>query len=143
MNSRERSRFYVGTALGVFVLFAGIAHLTFAREEFNAQVPAWMPIDDAFVVVASGVVEILLGAAMLLFPRHRKWSSIALALFFIAIFPGNIAQYVDGVDAFGLDTDTKRFVRLFFQPVLVAGALWSAGFPQTRGDDAASDTPDR
>lgn len=47
------------------------------------------------------------------------------ALFFIAIFPGNISQYVNGIDAFGLDTDEPRLIRLFFQPLLVAAALLS------------------
>ena len=58
--------------------------------------------------------------------RWRLGVSFAMvAAFFVAIFPGNVAQYLNHADAFGLDTDTKRFVRLFFQPVLVAWALWS------------------
>ncbi|MDO5663455.1 MAG: DoxX family membrane protein, partial [Brachybacterium sp.] len=94
--------------LGAFMTFAGISHLTFAREEFQAQVPAWVPLDEDLVVVGSGVVEIALGLALLLLPRQRRWTGLALAAFFVAIFPGNIAQYVEQVDAFGLDTDGKR-----------------------------------
>jgi uncharacterized membrane protein len=52
---------------------------------------------------------------------------LIVAIFFILIFPGNINQYVNGVDAFGLDTDQKRLIRLFFQPLLVVWALWSTG----------------
>lgn len=114
-------------ALGSVMTFAGITHLTVARDEFQAQVPDWFPLDEDFVVIASGVVEIGLGAAFLALPKHRRTVGMLLALFFVAIFPGNIAQYVEGTDAFGLDTDTKRFVRLFFQPVLIAWALFGGG----------------
>lgn len=112
-------------ALGGALTFAGISHLTTARETFQAQVPTWLPLDADFVVIASGVVEILLGLALLALPRYQRWVGLTVALFFIAIFPGNINQYVNGIDAFGLDTDTARFIRMFFQPLLVLWALWS------------------
>lgn len=113
-------------ALGGALAFAGTSHLTVARQEFRAQVPDWFPLDHDLVVLASGVVEILLGAALLSGRRRRQVGWIAAA-FFVVIFPGNIAQYVEGTDGFGLDTDRARLVRLFFQPVLVAWALWSTG----------------
>lgn len=115
-------------ALGAALLGAGIGHLTTLREEFQAQVPLWVPLDPDFVVVASGVVELGLGAALILAPaRLRPAVGGVAAVFFIAIFPGNISQYITGTDAFGLDSDSARFARLFFQPVLVAWALWSTG----------------
>ncbi len=95
--------------------------------EFQAQVPAWVPIDENFVVLASGLVEITLGASLILRAKHRVVVGLVVAGFFIAIFPGNIGQYVEHKDAFGLDTDSERLIRLFFQPVLVAWALWSTG----------------
>jgi uncharacterized membrane protein len=107
-------------------MYAGITHLTTSRLEFQAQVPAWVPLSADFVVLASGVVEILLGLSLASL-RKRKEVGIATALFFIAIFPGNISQYVNGIDAFGLDTDRARAIRLFFQPLLVLWALWSTG----------------
>lgn len=114
--------------LGISLTFAGISHLSFAREEFRAQVPEWVPVSEDFVVVASGVVEIALGLALLFAAeRWRPIVGVVAAAFFVVIFPGNIGQYVEGVDAFGLDTDAKRLVRLFFQPVLIAIALWSTG----------------
>ncbi|WP_028278888.1 membrane protein [Arthrobacter sp. H5] len=113
--------------LGAFLLLAGTAHLTVARAEFAAQVPAWLPVNTDVVVVASGVVELCLGAALVVLPRWRVLTGWIVAAFFIAIFPGNIAQYVDGVDAFGLNSDRARLIRLFFQPVLVLWALWSTG----------------
>ena len=116
--------------LGLLMIMAGIGHLTFQREEFQAQVPRWLPTSDAFmdfVVVASGVVEILLGLAMVLLVKYKLKVGIVLAIFYVLIFPGNISQYANGIDAFGLDTDLKRLIRLFFQPVLILWALWSTG----------------
>ena len=113
--------------LGGILVFAGVSHLTFARDEFQAQVPDWFPVDDDPVVIVSGLVEITLGAALIGFARGRVGVGLLTAAFFVAIFPGNIAQYVEAKDGFGLDTDTKRFVRLFFQPVLVLWALWATG----------------
>lgn len=113
--------------LGAALLGAGIGHLTVQREEFQAQVPGWFPVDADLVVVASGVVEIALGGALLTMGRFRVAVGLVTAAFFVVIFPGNIAQYVEGTDAFGLDSDRARLVRLFFQPVLVAWALWSTG----------------
>jgi uncharacterized membrane protein len=112
-------------ALGAALVYAGIGHLTFSRQEFQAQVPVWLPIDPDFVVLASGAVEITLGLGLLSAGRIAAYFGIITALFFIAIFPGNINQYVEGIDAFGLDTDQARLTRLFFQPLLVIWALWS------------------
>jgi len=113
--------------LGGALLFAGVGHLSAQRAEFQAQVPTWLPLNADFVVVVSGIVEILLGAALIALPKHRVIVGTIVAAFFVIIFPGNIAQWMEGTDAFGLDTDTARFVRLFFQPVLVAWALWCTG----------------
>ena len=116
-------------ALGAFLLSAGISHLDSNRTEFLAQVPTWLPLDADFVVIASGLVEIALGISLIastfIFTKYRKWVGLSVAIFFILIFPGNINQYVNQIDAFGLDTDTKRLIRLFFQPPLVIRALWS------------------
>ncbi|UMG91618.1 hypothetical protein [Nocardioides sp. TF02-7] len=121
----SRPRTVARLALGAALAYAGVSHLTFAREEFSAQVPGWFPVDDDPVVVVSGIVEIGLGTALLAWARGRVPVGWVVAAFFVAIFPGNIAQYVEGNDGFGLDTDTKRLVRLFFQPLLVVWALWA------------------
>ena len=123
----SRLRMIARWLLGGIVAFAGVAHLTSQRLEFQAQVPGWFPLDTDVVVLVSGVVELALGAALIALGRHRVLVGVIVAVFFVAIFPGNIAQWVDGVDAFGLDTDSKRFTRLLFQPVLVAWALWATG----------------
>ena len=119
------ARLLARVALGAALVYAGIGHLTFSRQEFQAQVPVWLPLDPDFVVLASGAVEITLGLGLLSAGRIAAYFGIATALFFIAIFPGNINQYVEGIDAFGLSTDQARLTRLFFQPLLVVWALWS------------------
>jgi len=112
------------------MVLAGIGHLTFQRQEFLAQVPRWLPDNPSFmdfVVLSSGIVEILLGLAMIFWVNQKVKVGLALAIFYILVFPGNISQYTNRIDAFGLDTDQKRLIRLFFQPVLVIWALWSTG----------------
>lgn len=120
-----RIRSVARVVLGGGLIFAGLGHLTFAREDFQAQVPDWVGIDKDVVVVLSGFVEIALGAALIVVRRRRSLLGLAAGLFFIAVFPGNISQFVDGDDAFGLNSDSARRNRLFFQPVLVAWAWWS------------------
>jgi len=115
------------TLLGAALAYAGVTHLTTNRTEFLAQVPTWLPLDADFVVVASGVVEIILGISLILLIKYQIQIGWITAAFFVAIFPGNISQYVNGIDAFGLDTDQARLTRLFFQPLLVLWALWSTG----------------
>ncbi|MFJ6679739.1 hypothetical protein ACIQLK_11560 [Microbacterium sp. NPDC091382] len=112
--------------LGAGLVFTGTAHLTFAREDFVAQVPRWLPLPTDLVVVGSGIVEIALGVALLV-GRYRVAIGWVVAAFFVAIFPGNVEQFVRGTDAFGLDTDLARGIRLLFQPLLVIAALWSTG----------------
>lgn len=111
------------------MVFAGLSHLFWARKDFQAQVPEFvtdvLPIDKDGVVMASGAVEIMLGAALVVLPKERRRIGAILAAFFIAVFPGNIAQAARQRAAFGLDSDCARIARLFFQPVLVAWALWS------------------
>ena len=122
--------------LGIAMVGAGVMHLTTQRQEFRAQVPEWFPVDDDLTVLGSGVVEIGLGAAFVALPKHQRFIGGLLAAFFVVIFPGNIAQYVEGTDAFGLDTDRARLIRLFFQPVLVLWALFGGGWlRRSRNDD--------
>ena len=114
--------------LGCFMVYAGYSHLTFNRIEFQAQVPDWVPLGKDLVVILSGIIEITLGLSMLFWAKQRVKIGVALALFFVLIFPGNISQYLNGTDAFGaLNSDRARLIRLFFQPILIIWALWSTG----------------
>ncbi|MGO1316029.1 MAG: DoxX family protein [Cellulomonadaceae bacterium] len=127
VRTGSRARSITRVALGAALAGAGISHLTFAREEFRAQVPEFVPLDKDTTVVASGVVEIALGTSLALWSRRRSGIGLLMAGFFAAVFPGNLAQWRHHRDGFGLDTDTKRAVRLAFQPVLIALALWATG----------------
>lgn len=100
INYRDLSRIL----LGAFLTFAGTSHLTFAREDFQAQVPDWVPLDKDLTVLLSGGVEISLGMALMLWAKQKKLTSMTVALFFAAVFPGNISQYTHHRDAFGLNT---------------------------------------
>jgi uncharacterized membrane protein len=111
--------------LGAFLVFAGLSHLFWARTTFRAQVPRWLPLDADLVVVASGVVEIGLGLALVALTHQRVLAGWVVAAFFVAVFPGNVNQLVTHADAFGLDSDAARWLRLPFQPLLIVWALWS------------------
>lgn len=129
-------RTFARILLAVSMIFAGVSHLTFARKDFQAQVPDVLTevteVSKDDVVLISGVVEAAFGLALLALPRERRRIGAVLAAFFVAIFPGNLDQWARRRSAFGLDTDRKRFGRLFFQPVLVAWALWSTRTPAVR-----------
>ena len=120
-------RYVARLLLGAALIYAGISHLTFSRTTFQAQVPAWVPLDADFVVLASGVVEICLGLALTSVSKYAAQIGFLTGAFFIAIFPGNISQYLTQTDAFGLNSDEARLIRLFFQPVFVMWALWCTG----------------
>lgn len=127
-SPRSATRVLGRLALAGLLLTAGTGHLTVLRHEFAAQVPPWFPVAPDAVVVASGVVELILGSTLAVVPR--RWRSLVgwvAAAFFVAVFPGNVSQYVTRTDAFGLDSDQARAIRLAFQPLLVVWALWSTG----------------
>ena len=126
--ARTAARLLLGSAM----VGAGVLHLTTQRQEFRAQVPGWFPVDEDLTVLASGAAEIALGAAFVTLPARKRLVGGLLAAFFVVIFPGNVAQYVEGSDAFGLDTDRKRLVRLFFQPLLVLWALYGGDLLRRR-----------
>ena len=127
INKTSKAQTIGRVILGLFLSLAGIGHLTFQRQEFLAQVPPWLPIEPDLVVVLSGIVEILLGASLLFLSKYRTTVGWIVAAFFIAVFPGNIAQLVEHRDAFGLNSDIQRWIRLLFQPLLILWALWCTG----------------
>ena len=124
IKSYTKSQNIARLALGTMLVTAGLSHLTFARKDFQAQVPDWVPVDKDTTVLLSGVAEIALGASIVLLKKEKVEMGIVAASFFAAVFPGNISQYQNHRSAFGLDTDDKRFARLFFQPVLIGWALY-------------------
>ena len=125
--------------LAALLVAAGVGHLTTLRRGFRIAVPDWatrvLRTDKDTIVLVSGVVEVMLGLAFALLPRERWRIGLAIAAFFVAVFPGNLYQWQQGTSAPGLDTDAKRLARLFLQPVLVAWALWATrGGGQRRVD---------
>ncbi len=118
---------FVRILLGAGMVFAAIGHFSFGRTEFQAQVPGWVPLGKDLTVILSGIVESALGISLLFWKKQRVNVGIALAIFYVLVFPGNISQYVNHTSAFGLTTDRARLVRLFFQPVLIWLALWCTG----------------
>lgn len=117
------SRTVARRVLGAFLIFAGVSHLSFDRTAFYAQIAPWLPLNADFVVIASGVVEIALGASLVLLSRWRVPVGWVVAIFFVLVFPGNISQFATHTNAFGLDSDFARGIRLLFQPLLV---MWAA-----------------
>jgi uncharacterized membrane protein len=118
---KDLIRFLIASLL----IFAGLGHLYWLRIEFQAQVPNWLPLDPDFVVLSSGFVELFLGLSLLFWKNQRSKIGWVTAVFFILVFAGNLNQYFQGIDAFGLDSDLKRLIRLPFQPLLIVGILWS------------------
>lgn len=116
---------FIRIALGLAMIGAGIGHLSFLRDTFQVQVPDWIPFSKDFVVLASGIVEISFGLAMVFLVKRKEYVGLILAIFYVLIFPGNIHQYQQHLDGFGLNTDAKRLGRLFFQPVLIFLTLYS------------------
>lgn len=125
--SRFPARDIARLALGAFLTFAGVGHLSFARHDLHAQVPPWLPLDADFVIIASGIVEIALGLSLIVLTQRRAFVGWVVAIFFVLIFPGNISQFTTHTDAFGLNSDLARGIRLLFQPLLVVWALWCTG----------------
>lgn len=127
--------------LGICLIGVGIAHLTWLKTDFFAQVPKWLPLNEELVVILSGLVEIILGSVLIFKKKNVDHIGLVVALFFIAIFPGNISQYLNQIDAFGLNSDRARFVRLFFQPILILWALWCCGCFMRKGIFANKKAP--
>jgi len=120
-------RRFLRWALAGFLGTAGVGH--FLRpDEFLQQVPPYLPAPELLVVL-SGVAELGLALALVVLPRHRRAVGFLVALLLLAVLPGNIAQYTEARDAFGLDSDAARLTRLALHPLLwlwasIAGDLW-------------------
>src|ERR1700756_3859319 len=124
---KSKTQLFGRLLLGLMLFNSGVSHLTYLRQPFQAQVPPWVPLNPDLVVVLSGCVGIILGLSVMALYRRKTHVGIIAALFFVTVLPGNIAQDTEHRAAFGLGTGMARLVRLFFQPVLVAWALWSTG----------------
>ncbi|GMA32927.1 hypothetical protein [Litorihabitans aurantiacus] len=128
-------------ALGGLMLAAGTAHLRRTRG-YRVVVPRWFPGDPDRVIVASGVVELAIGGALVTVWRQpaRAWVGVTTAAFLVAVWPGNVSQYLERRDAGPLlDSDLKRLVRLPLQVPLIAGALAAGDVARVLGGRARDD----
>lgn len=121
---RAVARWILALALGAI----GVGHFLSTRG-FRVVVPDWATrltrLDKDTIVIASGAAEVALAAGLLALPKERRRIGWATAAFFVAVMPGNIHQWRTRRSTPGLDTDARRFGRLFMQPLLVLWALWS------------------
>ncbi|WP_367866678.1 hypothetical protein [Pedobacter sp. WC2423] len=127
LHQTSKAQHIARIILGLILLTAGIGHLSWARVEFLAQVPDWVPLNGDLVVILSGIAEISMGLSLVFWSSQRIRIGWIAALFFVLVFPGNISQLITHTNAFGLNSDLLRGIRLLFQPVLVIWALWSTG----------------
>jgi uncharacterized membrane protein len=124
--SRAVARWILALALGAI----GVTHFVSTRG-FRVVVPDWATrltrLDKDAIVIASGAAEVALAVGLVALPRERRRIGWATGAFFAAVFPGNVHQWRTRRSTPGLDTDARRFGRLFLQPLLVAWALWATG----------------
>jgi len=139
-----RSAGRVGLAVGM--AFAGIAHLAMPTP-FLQHLPPWTPAAEAIIFV-TGSIEIGLGAALLWRQPWRQRAGLALAAYLVAVFPGNVYVAVAEVDVDGQPGGWYPWLRLPFQALFIAWALWSTrrppdadrGHPAVRRGDAVRPT---
>lgn len=125
---RALARWILALALGAI----GIVHFVSTRG-FRVVVPDWATkatrLDKDAIVIASGAAEVALAVGLLALPKERRRMGFATAAFFVAVFPGNVHQWRTRRSTPGLDTEARRFGRLFLQPLLVLWAVWSTAEP--------------
>lgn len=128
---RALARWTLAIALGAI----GVMHFT-ATRGFRVVVPDWAVqvsrLDKNTIVRVSGAAEVALAAGLMVLPRVRRQVGWATAAFFVAVLPGNMHQWRTGRSTPGLDTDARRFGRLFLQPLLVMWAIWATSGPRPR-----------
>jgi len=124
--------------MAVALVFAGIDHLL-TPGRYLPMMPAFVP-HPLEVVYFTGLCE-LAGALGLLVPRLRRTAAIALAVYFVCVFPANIKNAVEGLSVDGLPTASWYYwIRLAFQPLVIWWALACGGVISLRRS-AASPNP--
>ena len=109
--------------LALLMTAAGLGHFA-DPEPWAAIVPK--PLPPLATVYVSGVFEIL-GGIGLLVPRTRRFSAFGLAILFVAVFPANLYQWWFDLPLGPIQPPGwYHAIRLPFQGVLIAWALWIA-----------------
>ncbi len=110
------------TILGIFFINVGIAHFT-DTEWFEPIVPEVLGA-PTFWVLITGVFEIALGIGIVI-PQTRRYSSLAMAFFLVAVYAGNLNMWVNDIPL-----EDRKFatiwhvMRLIGQLVMIVVALW-------------------
>ena len=121
------SEIFLPVFTGVFMFVSGYGHLFLAAEEIELLVPAWSPISPKAMVIVTGYIEITIGLAFIFLRSKIHIVGWILVVFLILVFPGNLYQYSNEIDAFGLNTPGKRLARLFLQPFIILWVLYVSG----------------
>ncbi len=136
VTSLREGRACMRVALTVALVFFGADHLL-TPQRYLPMIESWMPWAST-VVALTGICEIA-GGLGLLVPRLRRLAGALLAVYFIAVFPANVHNALQGLSVDGLPVSAWYYwVRLGFQPLAVWWALFSAGLvrrPFTGGSD--------
>jgi uncharacterized membrane protein len=112
-------------AMAIALIAAGTDHWV-TPERYLPMMPPWMPL-HLELVLFTGAAEIA-GAFGLLMARTRTLAGIALAAYFVAVFPANIHNALNAVAIDGLPQAAWYYwARLPFQPLAIWWALFSAG----------------
>lgn len=118
------------------LLIFGVDHLV-TPERYVAMIEGFLPAPH-LIAVFTGLCEIA-GAIGLLLPATRRLAGLALAAYFVAVFPANIANALGGLDVEGLpQSEWYYWARLAFQPVFVWWALVAGGNISLPGRKAAA-----
>ena len=116
--------------LGIFFINVGIGHFV-EPEWFEPIVPDILG-DPTFWVLITGAMEIALGAGLIV-PQTRKYSSILMVLFLVAIYWANLNMWINNIPLEGKTFATIwHVIRLLAQVLMILIALWVGGWLQIR-----------
>ncbi len=113
-------------SLAAIYVIAGVAHIR-SPAGFVQITPDWVPAPQ-FVVLATGLCEIVGAVALAFVPRLRRAAGIGLAAYAVCVFPANINHAINDIAVGGVQMSWwYHGPRLLFQPVAVWWALWVGG----------------
>jgi uncharacterized membrane protein len=123
-------------ALAIALILIGTDHWL-NPQRYLSMMPPWIPL-HLELVLFTGAAEIA-GGLGLLVPRTRRICGLMLALYFVAVFPANVHNALNGLAVEGLpQANWYYWIRLPFQPLAIWWALYAAellrwpGAPQAR-----------
>jgi uncharacterized membrane protein len=132
-----RTRWRVAFAVAMAV--AGLSHLI-DPIPFVQHLPTWVPQRE-LLVLATGLAEMILGAALVLRQPYRRIAGVALAGHLVAVFPANVYVAVAGIEVDGQPGGLYPWLRLPWQVLYVWLAVWSTR-PSAREGSSESPTAD-